>query len=450
MGRNLEISDIGEFSGVSSIPNGAIDEKIINNIKDLNEKTQLEPFLQEILHHPDDTPHGPTEKADILTSNVHVNNTKRVAAFVLKGKSPEKVKSKDVTYQFSRLERIPDLDLMVLVAVGNIQDNAKVDFIQSASNKGCNYLIINAFQLARLLIAYQKICPKDGTVYEAGECQEGHKLDEGIKIEMSMEEEPKYEPLKLEDVSHAGAKRYSGKLVIDKHYPKETLKNLIVEATEDLKNREYYRNSQLENRWGNQKAHVVWLFIGYSQKDIQLNNWVCRSCWIDPNLDESMKPMGLDADETIEGIDIKWEEDYEERKEWHEKESATKGELLEKIDSVLPEMEKLGKRATKLFKRYKSGEIERKEFLNFMKQQRPKVSELFDKAGDFPFPPTECDDFDQACRNLFATVDNMFLYYSEEGGEARSEENQDYLMNKAIEDFNKELQKVEYEREKLH
>ena len=117
MKRLIKIHDIDEFSEIKTIPDAAINKEILFNIKNLDEKS-IERFLREILYDPNETPHGPTEIADILTTHVHVRGDKRLAAFVLKGKSFPRVSSREVTHQFVKLRQIPQLGLMVFLAVG--------------------------------------------------------------------------------------------------------------------------------------------------------------------------------------------------------------------------------------------------------------------------------------------------------------------------------------------
>jgi len=99
MGRLIKIHDIDEFSDVKTIPPASISNQILSHVKNLDEKEELEPFIREILYDPNETPHGPTEIADILTTHVHVRGDKRFAAFVLKGKSFSQVSSQKVAHQ---------------------------------------------------------------------------------------------------------------------------------------------------------------------------------------------------------------------------------------------------------------------------------------------------------------------------------------------------------------
>src|SRR4030042_5245562 len=138
----IKIHDIDEFSEIKSIPDSSIHTSILDYVRGLDEKLEIEQFIREILYDPNKTPHGPTEIADILT-DLHVKGNKKLAAFVIKGKSFKKATSKDITHQFAKLRQIPDIGLMVFGAVGNMQDDAQRDFIQTAVDANCDYLMID-------------------------------------------------------------------------------------------------------------------------------------------------------------------------------------------------------------------------------------------------------------------------------------------------------------------
>lgn len=175
MARLIKIHDIDQFFEVVNVPDAAVTSEVLGNVRQLNERRELEPMLREILRDPTETPHGPTEIADILTTKVRVRGERRLAAFVVKGKSFAKVRSEDIDHQVIRLRQLPGLGIMALIAVGHIQDSAQRDFLQLAMDAGCDHLIIDASDCARLLLAYEKICPLDGTPYRVdGSCRRGH------------------------------------------------------------------------------------------------------------------------------------------------------------------------------------------------------------------------------------------------------------------------------------
>ena len=240
MGKLIKAQDIDEFSEIITIPDKAITETIILNVRKLDEEKDFERAIKEILYDPNETPHDPTEIADIITS-LHIHGIKKNAVFVLKGKSYPKVTSKIVSHQFLKLRQISDLGLAVFAAAGNIQDDAQRDFIQTAINIGCDYLILDAQDIARLLIAYEKICSKDGTTYDhSGTCQNGHTLDKGITVEIEAKEKYRFTITQQKDVSHGGAKRYSAVILTDRYYQKDLLRKIISDATKKLKYSNYY------------------------------------------------------------------------------------------------------------------------------------------------------------------------------------------------------------------
>jgi len=451
MGWLIKIHDIDEFSEVKDIPDAAISEEILTSIRNLDEKSEIERSVREILYDPNETPHGPTEIADILTSHVHIRGDKRLTAFVLKGKSFRRVSSRDVTHQFAKLRQIPQLGLMVFGAVGNIQDDAQRDFVQAAIDAGCDYLIIDAHDWARLFIAYEKICPKDGTLFDdTGTCKKGHVRDKGLTLEIEVREKPRYTIVNQRDVSHAGAKRYSATILLARHYSKDIIKTIIQKATEKLKYSNYYRNERVKARWGKIPAHVVWLFVAYDLEDIQNANWICRTCWIDSSLPEDMRPLGLNGNEQLRDIEVFWNDDYKSHKNFFESHSGTKEEVLEAIRPILNEMVKFAKQGIYYFEEYKCGDISEDEFILKMQKMEPRVTELYLRSGNIPMPPEDCKDYDQACQNIFATIHDMFLYYSKRGLETWPKRNRDWLMQDTTKRFYNVSESIRFEESKIH
>ncbi len=451
MGRIIKIHEIDEFSEIRTITDAAINDTIVSNIRKLDEKNEMERFVREIIYDPNETPHGPTEITDIMTSHVHVRGNKQLTAFVLKGKSFQTVSSKKVTHQFAKLRQIPQLSLMVFGAVGNIQDDAQRDFVQSAIDKGCDYLIIDAQDWARLLIAYEKICPKDGTTYDnTGTCKNGHVLDKGLSLEMEVREKIRYTIVRQKDVSHPGAKRYSATILLDRHYPKDVVRTIIQGVTEKLKYSNYYRNERVKARWGKIPAHVVWLFIAYDLEDIRNVNWICRTFWVSKTLPEDMRPTGLNWNEKLEDIEVLWNDRYKSWKNFFENHSGTKEEVLEVTHPILREMVSLARQGINHFEKYNCGDISEDEFILKIKIIEPRITELYHQSSNIPMPPEDCKDYDQACQNIFATVTNMFLCYDKRGLEIWSKKNRIYLTQDAIKRFHDEWKRIELEENKIH
>lgn len=209
--EKLCLEDFDNFKKVATRPRESV-SGIADSVKNLAEKTQIEPAIREILHDLTETAHGPAEIADILTATI-VNGRPKLAAFVIKGKSYQKIISAHVTHQFQRLKDIPSLDIAVFVAVGDIQDSARKEFYRVCNEGKFSSLLIDRWELTRLLVAYQKICPNDGNFLKDGKCTKCE--FRVLKEEQPLTEEThEYTILSLEDVSHSMAKRYSANILV--------------------------------------------------------------------------------------------------------------------------------------------------------------------------------------------------------------------------------------------
>lgn len=130
------------------------------------------------------------------------------------------------------------------------------------------------------------------------------------RIRQWLKPEKRFKVHNLRDVSHATAKRYSAVLLVDRHCTKGDLREIVVEATQRIKHLDHYRNEQVEHRWKDEAAHVVWLFVAGDLKDVEHSIWLCRTEWIDPDFDFTFVPPGMNGDEQIDGIEIVWNNQY--------------------------------------------------------------------------------------------------------------------------------------------
>lgn len=452
MAQLIKVQAIDQFEKILRIPESAISKEIQDAVRQIDERRELEPALQQILFDPNETPHGPTEIADIVTSRVILSGEKVNAAIILKGKSFQKVRSTDIAHQIMKIRQLPDLGLMVLCAVGDIQDDAHRDFVTGAFDANVNYLILDRLDTARLLLAYEKICPEDGTPFsEEGRCINGHQLDRGIRLEVQVRENYKYEILSLRDVSHAGAKRYSAVVLIDPHYGREIVRAVISEATEELKNENYFRNEMVESNWNEKSAHVVWLFLAGAAEDVRHANWLARTQWISSELEEQWRPIKLDGDEESAGIAIKWNSMYESMRDFHSSHSASKGDALKLLEPLINKAIKYGFKAEKLINRFDSGEIGQPAIERELIDRGLKVQQIYQKAGNLPYPPADLQDYDNVCQGLFADIDNIYLPFTELGRKRWPTFDQRIQLSRSyIGAFRKDFERWNFERGKIH
>ena len=170
----VTVDDVDSFREVHGHPVSSVIRAVLDAVRSLDEREELEPFIRTILADPSDTPHGPAEIVDILTHKLTVRRESGLAAFILKGRSFPTVRPKHVSHQIYRIEKISDLRFAVFAASGTVLDAAKEQFCSTASRLGCDYLLLDAVDLGRLFVAYGFLCPRDGNKVHAGRCRCGY------------------------------------------------------------------------------------------------------------------------------------------------------------------------------------------------------------------------------------------------------------------------------------
>jgi len=174
LGLLKRVDDYDSFSEVRNVRPVDITTNLLDAVRKLDEKEELEPYLRLILHDPNETPHGPAEIADIFTHRLSIQKLTGMAAFIIKGRSFKTVRPHDVAHQIYRLEKIAGLAIAIFAAPGTILDGAKEHFASTAVRLGCNYSIFDAVDLARLFVAYGFLCPRDARKIVSGRCTCGY------------------------------------------------------------------------------------------------------------------------------------------------------------------------------------------------------------------------------------------------------------------------------------
>jgi hypothetical protein len=443
----IDIAEIDQFARIANVPVEHVSPIVVDAIRRLDEKMELEPALRSILNSPDITPHGPTEIADILTP-VKVRGRNVLAAFIVKGKATQKVTSKKIGNQILKLREIPSLGLGVLCAVGHIHDDAQTRFIQTVKDAEADFLIIDALTCARLLMAYGKMCPIDGFLFEpTGKCKQGHQQTK-VEIAVQVPETPLVQVIGPRDRSNFVAKRYDAILLVDRHYGRDVVRSEIVKATESIRQDTYHRAKQMRELWEGGNAHVVWLYVARSMVDIQNTNWLCRTLWIDPAWPENRHISSIGGSENHHGIEIVWNEHVDLDATFYASITGSKGEVIAQLNHLKEQMLGYFDQSKTRLNQYEAGSLGFAELQDAHERLFPAVRTTYLQASDIPNPPIDCQDFADTCNDFFCLVDNAYDAFA--NGNANSPQQRVVLAEIYLRDAERSLKRLFYEEEKLH
>ena len=258
-----------------------------------------------------------------------------------------------------------------------------------------------------------------------------------------------YTILSFLDVSHGVAKRYSANILLNKEYSKPEIVSMVKNITEELKNREYYRNNLVKQHWKDKNAQVVWLYLYLSLDDLDQTSWICQSQWIDKNLESKFAPTKIEGEDIGNEIILKWKDEYEETSKVFDYFRITKEDFLEKLDNILLPTKDIVEQLILLTEEYKRSEVEENNYVNSMKKLEISLTELYFETDDIGLPPSECADLSQQFQNVMAIAHDMVLPFFGNGLETWEQSDRNRLTS-LIKDYHKELLKFEFELEKVH
>ena len=149
------LHDVFSFRRIREVTQ--VPEEQISFVRELRE-TKIELKIREILHDQNITTHSPVEKVDVYTLKLYINNENdlRDVGMILKGRGYPKVNLDSVASNILKAIDLP-VHIIFLVHTGILDDVAKEKFISQCNRAKKMYCVVDSEDLARLLIAYEKM-----------------------------------------------------------------------------------------------------------------------------------------------------------------------------------------------------------------------------------------------------------------------------------------------------
>jgi hypothetical protein len=277
-----------------------------------------------------------------------------------------------------------------------------------------------------------------------------HALEQLKKLSQKIISPREYTVLSLQDVSHDLAKRYAAHILLNRDFTKDDIIPVIKDVTNSLKNREYYRNQQHEERWRNTEAHVIWIYLYLSPDCHNRDNWICMTQWISKKLSPHFAPIQLDG-ETIDGdIVVKWNEDYQEISRKSRLYELPKEKFLDLMMKLADAIRGIFTQIENVINQYNSGEIDEARYMSLMSNFESQVTKLCVEATEIGSAPIECRDLSQQFQNLAEMAHTFVSPFSEGNLKTWGKAARNLAPMIYLRDYHKELQKFDFELGKIN
>ena len=160
--------------------------------------------------------------------------------------------------------------------------------------------------------------------------------------------------------------------------------------------------------------------------------------------------MELAASEHVDSIAVAWNESYKKMQRFHREHAVDKGNALAHLEPLVAQATHVGNQVAGWFDRLESGDLDEKTLIARVRAVSSEIDTISDQASNLSYPPQDVRDYDARAQSLFGHLGNMALYYSESGVTKWPAKNRRFLMRSTVKDFRADLQRLEFEREKLH
>lgn len=260
----------------------------------------------------------------------------------------------------------------------------------------------------------------------------------------------KYIIISLSDKSHAVAKRYSANIVLSRDLYKYEIYQIIKEVTADLITRQYYRNAAAKEHWKDKNADVIWLFIYLSLDDLSRTNWICRTQWISEKLAPEFSPMRLEGESMDGGIIVDWNKNYRDLSNLLTSYEVRKEDYLDSMLKIRDIVKNIVAGIIEVINKYDSEKLDELEYISLMSNFEIELTKVYHDSSDLGVPPIECQDLGQQFQRFLSVAHNMVIPFSERGLKIWEKSNREFLLRQAVQDYQKELLKLEFELEKIH
>ena len=233
------------------------------------------------------------------------------------------------------------------------------------------------------------------------------------KIAMNLKISRPYSILQLDDISHAAAKRYSAHVLLNSDFPKNYVRSLASEITKQLGHGTWLRNPELEKRFEECPADVVWLFMCRTIDDSKQSNWLCRTQWISPTLDNRFQPTSITSGVTPGEIGIVWSDMRGTMERFALERELSKGDAVSAVTNMMKQVDQHIGHNLQAIESFIEAPCPDHAALPELRIQADHARDLYFRGNEIGIPPLELSDLMTAFDSVLASFDNAFMLFAE-------------------------------------
>ncbi|RAN85245.1 caspase family protein [Bacillus sp. SRB_331] len=246
------------------------------------------------------------------------------------------------------------------------------------------------------------------------------------------------------DPVHTGiAKRYSVKVILKEPLSLEEIGDISTKIKDTVRTAEVFTNEISQDRWSGELANIVCIYFGRDESDMISGNFICHTTWVDDKQDKDWW-YRVDNKDTfmLNGIHFNIHSYYEHIKIFRNENTGNKNEVVLKTKEILAHSLTLAEKVIWLYNEYKNEIFTEEELIEKIEVIIPEIEKYYFLSGDLDIAPDELYDWHQACIGLFGTIHDFTLFYNKKNMEQRTPENRKTCMEMTIKQYYSDLEAI--------
>jgi hypothetical protein len=265
-------------------------------------------------------------------------------------------------------------------------------------------------------------------------------------------ERPYFSIISTNDISTGQAKRYRSEILVG-NANDDTVRLAIFQATEHLKAVVEHSSDNHAAQWGNQKPHLITLFVYRDLDDKAHTNWIARTIWRDPNSEGAKLVKFGKMNDFTEDIEIDFA-DNQKQQVWRQHISRhviTKYQFLKKVERWINVSDELVRQAMALTQQRDTHQITEDVYIEEMSGLAKAYTEQVEhKYDDGTTGPSEVRDAEMRFVSTIGSGGNVFIYFTPRGLETwTAQKSRDYMVKSYLDHYQEDRDMLDFEMKKL-
>jgi len=183
-----------------------------------------------------------------------------------------------------------------------------------------------------------------------------------------------------------------------------------------------------------------WTASKYIATSLLIIAGILRVSSISKDLAADLRPNKIGGEDLGDGLEVVWNAAYATSSQFYHGHQIDKQTFLAIVNEMTAVTKEIIRKAFGKAPQINCAPAE-------LKQHAADVRDLFTKSGDIGLPPYECKDVARRFEDVMVIADNAFIYAANILAEP-TDGSWPYLLEKALGDYHKNLERLGYELEK--